>query len=79
MKVVLIIGNTGAGKSTLCSLLVTNQLKYVYNKSTNTYMVGGDEIISAGTDSFTTTPNIRFIEGTIFIDCPGFKDTKGLM
>lgn len=82
-QVVFILGFTGNGKSTLTNLLVGNKLVIKEQK----FGVIGYELeqneygaaIGHALESQTALPNI--MEGRdpayIYVDCPGFKDTKG--
>ena len=83
-KAILILGKTGAGKSTLTYLLAQQQLKAKLDDNTGNMMVEaekqlGDIKISHNAVSETKIPN-KYQSGNnvVLWDCPGFNDTGGV-
>lgn len=79
-KVVLVCGNTGAGKTTLVLLLTKANLT---SKEINTkeFMISDENDLISGistTEAHTIIPNLMIHKDTIFYDCPGFNDTRGV-
>lgn len=84
-KIVLVMGNTGAGKTTLVSFLTKATLnsKETTLESGEYMIVDNDKHLISGlstTTSETTTPNmmVHLKSGTVYYDCPGFNDTRGV-
>ena len=80
-KTVVVLGNTGVGKSTLIHYLSNNNLTVVKNRFKFTFEAKTtlDKItIGQSSNSQTSAPN-KWIDAqnTIFLDCPGFNDTYG--
>jgi GTPase Era involved in 16S rRNA processing len=84
-KVVLVIGNTGSGKSTLVNYLTgKNLIADKPEKSTRKnefHITSKDEveckISHESAKSCTTIPNRDASTSNVYWDCPGFKDTRG--
>mmetsp|Transcript_30370 Transcript_30370/g.39198 ORF Transcript_30370/g.39198 Transcript_30370/m.39198 type:complete len:1418 (-) Transcript_30370:251-4504(-) len=77
-KMVVFIGNTGSGKSTLINLLLGK--KIVRNKN-GYYDVSCGEAnpkIGHGCDSETLFPEFFDRDNRVYCDCPGFFDTRGI-
>ena len=80
-KVIMVIGGTGTGKTTLLNTLVTYCLGVEREDDIRYTIV--DETKKPKTGSVTSEVSEYFIEGTsrnppiIIIDTPGFGDTKG--
>lgn len=76
---VLVIGDTGVGKSTIMSFLSGAQLTVRLDglKPSLDNREGG--LIKIGHQKFseTSVPTKIVIENMAFYDCPGFKDNKG--
>lgn len=83
-NVVLVLGNTGAGKTTLTSLLsgVELQSKEVVIGSGEFVIVDERELISglSTTISKTEIPELMFDASNkvTYYDCPGFNDSRGV-
>ena len=84
-QAVIVIGDTGEGKSTLINYIAQNKLyaekkgyplKYIVNTDNQL----GDIKIGNTSVSETTIPN-KWIDkdGVAYWDCPGFGDTKGVV
>jgi len=84
-EAVIVVGDTGEGKSTLINYIAQNNLyaekkgyppKYIINTDNQL----GDIKIGNTSISETTVPN-RWIDkdGVSYWDCPGFGDTKGVV
>ncbi|CAD8210425.1 unnamed protein product [Paramecium octaurelia] len=78
-KTILLLGNTGSGKSTIFNWLSGAKFKYEDEKLTlieeqgKNYSKQGDSM-----ESITFEPNFNMIdEEYMLIDFPGFKDTQG--
>lgn len=76
--VVLVFGNTGAGKSTLTKLLTHEDADMESLYVDNQYLIKGDRIGST-IASVTRVPQLITdnATGTHYYDCPGFEDTRG--
>ena len=78
-EAILVIGDTGVGKSTIMSFLAGAQLvvkydglkPYLDNSSNSKIKIGHEKY------SQTSIPTKVVIQGMAFYDCPGFKDNKG--
>ncbi|OXA59721.1 hypothetical protein Fcan01_04679 [Folsomia candida] len=79
--VVLLMGNTGSGKSTLTHLTVGNAtgLRLVMNPSGNYLIVDDNDKIGHTTASRTLVPELVVDKDTslAIYDCPGFDDNRG--
>lgn len=82
--IVLILGGTGVGKSTLASLLIDANLQAFETRENSGLfrIVDEDNLISRGATitSETLVPNLMLDEktGTTYYDCPGFSDTRSV-
>jgi hypothetical protein len=84
-QVVLVLGNTGSGKSTLVDYLTNKNL--IADKPKDSNRKGELHIINEGEveckighnagKSCTTIPNRDASTSNVYWDCPGFKDTRG--
>lgn len=78
---VLILGNTGTGKSTLTSLLTGAELKSEEIMAGQFRIVDESGLISgeSTTTSKTIVPELMIEKenGIIYYDCPGFNDSRG--
>lgn len=79
-QAVIVIGDTGVGKSTIMSFLAGSNLVVRYDglkpyldnaNNSNKIKIGHEKY------SETSVPTKAVIEGMAFYDCPGFKDNKG--
>lgn len=81
-KGVIVLGNTGSGKSTLTQLLSKQPLQAVYDDETGNMRIESCTIppnnirISHKKTSETKVPNKVKIGDIAIFDCPGFHDTK---
>lgn len=83
-NVTLLLGTTGAGKSTLASFLAGANLEAIFDEDTDSFFLrDADQRISneSASTSFTITPEALVDQhsGQTFIDCPGFGDTRGVI
>ncbi|MCH9626846.1 MAG: hypothetical protein S4CHLAM2_04770 [Chlamydiales bacterium] len=69
---VIVIGKTGAGKTSLVTLLATKDLSFLHGHGGATSGVGHT------TRSETSIPGKSSIGGTPFWDCPGDDDNRGI-
>ena len=85
--VIVVLGNTGAGKSTFINYLAGCQLEEKRVKGHGRVVVvkdkssGGarDEVMAIGhSASKTFMPHIAEVDGRTYCDCPGFSDNRGL-
>ncbi len=74
--VTVIIGNTGAGKTTIFRNIQGLPIKVYYDEGRREYLFEG-EGISSGYQSKTTLPTLS-LNGDYF-DCPGFGDNRGIV
>jgi hypothetical protein len=77
-NVTILIGSTGAGKSTLGNLLVSHQL-IVKRDEYKRLVIEGGKGIENSANSATSLPNLFFDKekNSIYLDFPGFKDNRG--
>ena len=75
----LVIGDTGVGKSTIMSFLSGSNLVVRYEGLKPTLDNAGASKIKIGHEKYseTSVPTKVVIEDMAFYDCPGFKDNKG--
>jgi energy-coupling factor transporter ATP-binding protein EcfA2 len=81
-EAILLLGNTGSGKSTIAHLLTGHSLKAIKDKATNLTKIEAAEPldnirISHDKTSETKIPNKCLVDGSDLViwDCPGFNDT----
>lgn len=79
-RAVLVIGDTGVGKSTILSYLAGNKLIVKHN-GLNTVIdsIDSQNKLKIGHEKYseTTVPTKIVIEDLDFFDCSGFKDNRG--
>ncbi len=77
-EAVIVIGDTGVGKSTMLSFLAGAELFVRYDKL-KPYLDCPENIVKIGHGMLAETgiPNKLVIDKMAFYDCPGFKDNKG--
>ncbi|WP_425364487.1 hypothetical protein [Candidatus Tisiphia endosymbiont of Mystacides longicornis] len=80
-KGLLLLGNTGAGKSTLAHLLSGRKLQAIRDDETAELVIEAmqpltDIVIGHKLASETKIPNKCFVKDLIIWDCPGFNDTE---
>ncbi|XP_055850200.1 uncharacterized protein LOC129914816 isoform X2 [Episyrphus balteatus] len=78
-KVVLVMGNTGSGKTTLVSALVGRKLRAI-NQNGYRVIVDDEDRIGTGSSSKTLIPETMIdIKNQItYVDCAGFRDNRNL-
>ncbi|WP_425363420.1 hypothetical protein [Candidatus Tisiphia endosymbiont of Hybos culiciformis] len=79
-KGILLLGNTGAGKSTLTHLFSGRKLQAIMDDETDELVIDAmqpldDIVIGHKMASETKIPNKCFAKDIIIWDCPGFNDT----
>lgn len=76
---VIMIGDTGVGKSTIMSFLSGSKLVVKYDGLKPTLDNLGQSKIKIGHEKYSETsiPTKVVIDKMAFYDCPGFKDNKG--
>ena len=77
-EAIIVIGDTGVGKSTILNFLAGAQLVVKYG--IKPYLDTSNETkIKIGHQKYseTSVPTKAVIQGMAFYDCPGFKDNKG--
>ncbi|WP_425360433.1 hypothetical protein [Candidatus Tisiphia endosymbiont of Ceraclea dissimilis] len=77
----MLLGNTGAGKSTLAHLLSGRKLQAIRDDETAELVIEAmqpltDIVIGHKLASETKIPNKCFVKDLIIWDCPGFNDTE---
>lgn len=78
-KAILVIGDTGVGKTTMLSYLASKKL-VVKAHGLNTILdSSSNDGLKIGHDRFSETriPHKIVIDGLAFFDCSGFKDNRG--
>ncbi|MDD9334637.1 MAG: hypothetical protein PV347_01075 [Rickettsiaceae bacterium] len=80
-KAVLVIGNTGAGKSTLTHALAGRKLQAILDNETEEFVIDAkqplnDIVIGHKMASESKIPNKCVAKDTTIWDCPGFNDTE---
>jgi ABC-type phosphate/phosphonate transport system ATPase subunit len=78
-QAVLVIGDTGVGKSTIMSFLNGSQLMVRFDGLKPTLDNVDNDSIKIGHAKYseTSVPTKVVIDKMAFYDCPGFKDNKG--
>ncbi|XP_055849961.1 uncharacterized protein LOC129914646 [Episyrphus balteatus] len=78
-EVVLVMGNTGSGKSTLVSALVGHKLRAI-NRDGYKAIIDDEDRIGTGSSSKTLIPETMIdIKNQItYVDCAGFRDNRNL-
>lgn len=78
-EAVIMIGDTGVGKSTIMSFLAGSELVVKFDGLKPTLDTTQKTKIKIGHEKFseTSVPTKVVIENMAFYDCPGFKDNKG--
>ncbi|WP_341755608.1 hypothetical protein [Candidatus Tisiphia endosymbiont of Ptychoptera albimana] len=79
-KGILLLGNTGAGKSTLAHLFSGRELQAIFDDETDELVIDAMQplaniVIGHKLASETKIPNKCFAKDIIIWDCPGFNDT----
>ncbi|WP_425364407.1 hypothetical protein [Candidatus Tisiphia endosymbiont of Mystacides longicornis] len=79
-KAVLVVGKTGAGKSTLVHVLSGNELQAIRDDATSELVIDAiqplsDIVIGHKMSSETKIPNKCLAKDLTIWDCPGFNDT----
>lgn len=74
-SVTVIIGNTGAGKTTIFRNIQGLPIKAYYDEQWREYLIEG-EGISNSYQSMTTYPTLS--QNGDYFDCPGFGDNRGI-
>ncbi|WP_375331722.1 hypothetical protein [Candidatus Tisiphia endosymbiont of Temnostethus pusillus] len=80
-KGILLLGNTGAGKSTLAHLFSGRELQAIFDNETDELVIDAMQplaniVIGHKLASETKIPNKCFAKDIIIWDCPGFNDTE---
>ena len=78
-QAILVIGDTGVGKSTILSFLNGSQLVVRFDGLKPTLDSINQTRIKIGHDKYseTSVPTKVVIDRMAFYDCPGFNDNKG--
>ena len=81
-KIILLLGSTGSGKTTIATLLMNKQLNIIKYKSEDGYEEIVLDLPGSGightNKSETQYPKIHaFGSDLVICDCPGFEDTEG--
>ena len=71
----ILIGNTGVGKTTMAEILSGTEIQVLKKPNTGIYEFKGQRGKS-GAKSDTRIPNFFRNGEEVFIDCPGFEDTN---
>lgn len=82
--VVLVLGNTGAGKSTIINYALGSKMKTTYNEDIGEHFAEPEDEsthwakIGNGSESQTLLPNVYTTPHSkvTYCDCPGFHDTR---
>ncbi|WP_425362793.1 hypothetical protein [Candidatus Tisiphia endosymbiont of Hybos culiciformis] len=80
-KGVLVVGDTGSGKSTLTHALAGRKLQAIFDDEIKEFVIDAmqplaDIVIGHKMASETKIPNKCVAKGTTIWDCPGFNDTE---
>lgn len=76
-KLVLVVGNTGAGKSTAVNYLLGRGMKRGLRGKVEPLLPDQPAATGDGSESVTIFPGIyKDAEGSVLCDCPGFLDTR---
>lgn len=78
-QAVIVIGDTGVGKSTILSFLSGEDLYVRYDGLKPILDCPNSQKIKIGHEKYseTSVPNKILIDNLAFYDCPGFRDNKG--
>ncbi|KAL0210614.1 hypothetical protein RCL1_005050 [Eukaryota sp. TZLM3-RCL] len=73
--IIIFIGNTGSGKSTLVNFVAGKQV--VVDKNSRMNLVGDGVVMEGGINSVTSAPQFLATPIGVVYDLPGFRDTNG--
>lgn len=78
-EAIIVIGDTGVGKSTVMNFLAGNELMVRCQGLKPKLVVEGETNIKIGHEKYSETsiPTRTVIQNLAFYDCPGFRDNKG--
>lgn len=83
-NVVLLLGETGAGKSTLANIMCGRNVEVVFYEKLGKLVIATNESndqdifrIAHGAQSETRIPNKSKVGDVVIYDCPGFSDSEG--
>lgn len=78
-QAIIVIGDTGVGKSTILAFLSGQDLQVRYDGLKPVLDCPNYSSIKIGHEKYSETsiPNKLLIDSLAFYDCPGFRDNKG--